>query len=393
MNHRTPAATVGVVGGGQLGRMLGEAAGPLGVELVVSDPTPDCPATPVVREQVVGDFDDEAAIRKLAERADVLTFEIELADPDAMARIGEATDTPVHPDPGTLRTIQDKLVQNRALEEGGVPVPGFRRVDDAADLRSAAEDFGWPLMLKAREGGYDGRGNRPVEGPEEADEALAEIGGPALAEELIDFEREVAIMGVVGDGERRAYPVTETIHREEILRASVTPARTDADVRSRARGVAFDVLELLDGRGVYGIELFETHDGDILVNEIAPRPHNSGHWTIEGTVCSQFEQHLRAVLGWPLGSTEPRSPAVTANLLGDVDGPQPAALRGSEAILEAAEASLHWYGKREVRPLRKMGHVTLVGDGRQTQAAVDTEDGRDALLSRARELVESTTFV
>jgi len=173
MNHRTPAATVGVVGGGQLGRMLGEAAGPLGVELVVSDPTPDCPATPVVREQVVGDFDDEAAIRKLAERADVLTFEIELADPDAMARIGEATDTPVHPDPGTLRTIQDKLVQNRALEEGGVPVPGFRRVDDAADLRSAAEDFGWPLMLKAREGGYDGRGNRPVEGPEEADCSMA----------------------------------------------------------------------------------------------------------------------------------------------------------------------------------------------------------------------------
>ena len=392
MNHRTPAATVGVVGGGQLGRMLGEAAGPLGVELVVSDPTPDCPAAPVVREQIVGDFDDEAAIRNLAERADVLTFEIELADPDAMERIGEATDTPVHPNPGTLRTIQDKLVQNRALDEGGVPVPEFRRIDDAADLRSAAEDFGWPLMLKAREGGYDGRGNRPVEGPGEADEALAEIGGPALAEELVEFEREVAIMGVVGDGDRRAYPVTETIHREEILRESVTPARTDADVRSRAREVAFDVLELLDGRGVYGIELFETDDGDILVNEIAPRPHNSGHWTIEGTVCSQFEQHLRAVLGWPLGSTEPRSPAVTANLLGDVDGPQSADLRGSEAILEAAEASLHWYGKHEARPLRKMGHVTLVGDGRRTQAAVDTEDGRDALLSRARELVDSTTF-
>ena len=387
MNHHTPAATVGVVGGGQLGRMMGEAAGPLGVEVVVSDPTPDCPAAPVVREQVGGGFDDEAAIRELAERADVLTFEIELADPDAMARVSEATDTPVHPDPDTLRTIQDKLVQNRALAEEGVPVPEFRRVDDADDLRAAGEALGWPLMLKAREGGYDGRGNRPVEGPDEAEAALAEIGGAALAEELVDFEREVAIMGVVGDGERRAYPLTETIHREEILRESVTPARSDEAVRSRAQEVAFDVLDSLEGRGVYGIELFETREGAILVNEIAPRPHNSGHWTIEGAVCSQFEQHLRAVLGWPLGNTERRSPAVTANLLGDVDEPKPAELNGSEAILETDAASLHWYGKREARPLRKMGHVTLVDDGDP-----DGGDRRDALLSRARALIAETTF-
>jgi len=389
MNHRTPAATVGVVGGGQLGRMMGEAAGPLGIEVVVSDPTPDCPAAPVVRDQVVGGFDDEEAIRELAERADVLTFEIELADPDAMARVSEATDTPVHPDPDTLRTIQDKLVQNRALADAGVPVPEFRRVDTPADLRAAGEDLGWPLMLKAREGGYDGRGNRPVEGPEEAEAALEEIGGAALAEELIDFEREVAIMGVVGDGDRRAYPVTETIHREEILRESVTPARTDEAVRSRAREVAFDVLELLEGRGVYGIELFETREGGILVNEIAPRPHNSGHWTIEGAACSQFEQHLRAVLGWPLGGTELRAPAVTANLLGDVDEPGPVELSGGEAILEADAASLHWYGKREARPLRKMGHVTLVDD---VGGDTDGEDGREALLSRARALVDATTF-
>jgi 5-(carboxyamino)imidazole ribonucleotide synthase len=389
MNHRTPAATVGVVGGGQLGRMMGEAAAPLGVEVVVSDPTPDCPAAPVVSDQVVGGFDDEAAIRELAERADVLTFEIELADPDAMARVSEATDTPVHPDPDTLRTIQDKLVQNRALADAGVPVPEFRRVDTPADLRAAGEDLGWPLMLKAREGGYDGRGNRPVEEPGEAEAALEEIGGAALAEELIDFEREVAIMGVVGDGDRRAYPVTETVHREEILRESVTPARTDEAVRSRARAVAFDVLELLEGRGVYGIELFETREGGILVNEIAPRPHNSGHWTIEGAACSQFEQHLRAVLGWPLGGTELRSPAVMANLLGDVDEPGPVELSGSEALLEADAASLHWYGKREARPLRKMGHVTLVDD---VGGDTDGEDGREALLSRVRELVGATTF-
>ncbi len=382
MNHRTPAATVGVVGGGQLGRMMGEAAGPLGVELLVSDPTPDCPASPVVREQIVGAFDDYDAISALAERADVLTFEIELADPEEMERVGEETGTPIHPDPDTLRTIQDKLGQNRALKAGKIPTPAFRKIDTEGDLIDAGDDLGWPVMLKVREGGYDGRGNRPVDTPEEAAEALEEIGGSALAEELVDFERELAIMGAVGEGEMGVYPVTETIQREEILRELIAPARIDDSVRSRAREVAFDVLDLLEGRGIYGIELFETRDGEILVNEIAPRPHNSGHWTIEGTHCSQFEQHLRAVLGWPLGDATLRSPTVTANLLGDVERTEPAELAGTEAILETTEASLHWYGKREVRPLRKMGHVTLT----------DANADREALLSRGREIVEAVSF-
>ena len=396
MQHGTPAATVGVVGGGQLARMLGEAAGPLGVEVVVSDPTPDCPAAPVVRDQVVGDFDDEAAVRELAERADVLTFEIELADPDAMERVGEETGTPVHPDPDTLRTIQDKLVQNHALADAGIAVPEFRGVDTAAELRAAGEELGWPLMLKAREGGYDGRGNFPVEGPEAADDAVAET-GPALAEELVDFERELAVIGVKGTAERRsagdrtgsdtaaavrAFPVTETVHEEEILRELVTPARTAPAVRERAREVALDVLETLDGRGVYGIELFELGDGRVLVNEIAPRPHNSGHWTIEGARSSQFEQHARAVLGWPLGAAERRAPSVTTNVLGDVEEPRPAELSGVEAVLAEPSASLHWYGKREVRPLRKMGHVTL------SDAGSDAE----TLLERARELRDGLTF-
>ena len=380
MHHTTPAATLGVVGGGQLGRMLGEAAGPLGVEVVVSDPTPDCPAAPVVRDQIVGDFDDYDAIRELAERVDVLTFEIELADPDEMARVSEETDTPVHPDPDTLRTIQDKLVQNRALADAGIPTPEFRRVDDEDDLCAAGDDLGWPLMLKAREGGYDGRGNLPVETPADATDGLDAVGGPALAEKLVDFERELAVIGVKGADEVRAFPVTETVHEEEILRETVCPARTGSEVRARARETAFDVLDILDGRGVYGIELFETSDGEILVNEIAPRPHNSGHWTIEGAYSSQFEQHVRAVLGWPLGAAERRAPAVTTNILGDVDENQPPELSGTERVLETPGASLHWYGKREVRPLRKMGHVTLVGDGEHE------------LLDEARTLRNELTF-
>ncbi|MFC6938512.1 5-(carboxyamino)imidazole ribonucleotide synthase [Salinirubellus sp. GCM10025818] len=395
----SPGPTLGVVGGGQLGRMLGEAAGPLGVEVVVSDPTPDCPARSVVRDQVVGDFDDEATIREVAERADVLTYEIELADPDAMERVADETGTPVHPDPDTLRTIQDKLVQNRAFADAGIPLPEFRRVDDAEDLRAAGEELGWPVMLKARTGGYDGRGNFPVSGPDEAEDALDELGGPALAERFVEFERELAVIGVRGAEDRRTFPVTETVHREEILRETASPARTDEATRERAAEVARDVLAEMDGRGVYGIELFEVSearsasdsraaeprdsDGEILVNEVAPRPHNSGHWTIEGCRTSQFDAHVRAVLGWPLGSTERRSPTVSANLLGDVPEPEPAALRNVHRALAEPDLSLHWYGKREARPLRKMGHVTATGgDG------TDTSE----LLERTRAVRDDMTF-
>ena len=391
-----PGPTLGIVGGGQLGRMIGEAVAPLGVEVVVLDPTPDAPAAPTTADQIVGSFDDEAAVRELAERADVLTYEIELADPDLLAAAGEEFDVPVHPDPSTLRTIQDKLVQKRALDEAGIPVPEFVEVSDEAALRRAVEAFGG-VMLKAREGGYDGRGNRPVEDPDEAAEALAELGAHAMAETLVPFERELSVIGVKGADGVATYPVTETIHREESLRESVAPARASDAVRDRAEAVAHDVLEWLDGRGVYGIELFEAPDGEVLVNEIAPRPHNSGHWTIEGAATSQFENHVRAVLGWPLGPTDLVAPAVTANVLGDVSEPGPATLSGVETVLAAADADLHWYGKREARPLRKMGHLTATGEGDGAAPAAPggrsgTAADREELLARARQLRDGLTF-
>jgi len=383
MTDHAPGTTLGVVGGGQLGRMLGEAAAPLGIDLVVSDPTPEAPASPVAREQVVGDFDDEETIRAVAERADVLTFEIELADPDALERVSEETGTPVHPHPETLRTIQDKLVQKDRLSEAGVPVPAYRRVDSADDLRDALDDLGYPAMLKAREGGYDGRGNVPVESPDDVETAFDAIDGPAMVEEFVDYERELAVMGCRGDDERDTFPVTETIHREEILRESLAPARASGAVRERAREVAGDVLDVMDGRGVFGVELFQTSDDEILLNEIAPRPHNSGHWTIEGCHTSQFEQHARAVTGLPLGTTELRDPTVSANILGDVDQRQDATLSGMAEALRTERLALHWYGKRAVYPLRKMGHVTLVGDGEQS---------RDELLAQTREVRDALTF-
>jgi len=387
MSITVPGPTLGVVGGGQLGRMLAEAAAPLGVETVVLDPTPDCPAAPVARDQIVGDFDDPEAIGRLAERTDALTYEIELADPDHLASASAEAGVPVQPTPETLRTIQDKFAEKEMLSAAGIPVPAYRRVDSVADLEAAVEEFGG-VMLKAREGGYDGRGNVPVHAAADAENALREAVGTAenpsaLAETLVDFEREVSVIGVQGDGEVRTFPVGENVHEAEILRETVVPARTSDAVKERAQAVARDVLDALDGRGVFGIELFET-DGEILVNEIAPRPHNSGHWSIEGAVTSQFEQHARAVLGWPLGSTRQRAPTVSANVLGTTDEEHPAELAGVEAILSHEAAHLHWYGKDQVRPLRKMGHVTLTDE--------DGDTTRDDLLASARELRDDLTF-
>ncbi|MCU4750452.1 5-(carboxyamino)imidazole ribonucleotide synthase [Halobacteria archaeon AArc-curdl1] len=380
----SPGPTIGVVGGGQLGRMLAEAASPLGVDVIVLDPTPDCPAAGVSRDQLVGGFGDEDKIRELAERADVLTFEIELADQDVLERVREDTGVPVHPDPATLRTIHDKLVQKRALEDAGVPVPPFRGVDSVADIHEAIDEYGAPVMLKARTGGYDGRGNVPVGSKAEAEAALEAVAGPAMVESFVDFTREISVIAVEGYGETATFPVGENIHEEEILRETVVPARSSDAVLERANAVAEDVLEVMDGRGVYGIELFETTDGDVLLNEIAPRPHNSGHWTIEGAQTSQFEQHARAVLGWPLGSTGLRASTVSTNLLGDVEESREAQLRNVERILETPRANLHWYGKREARPLRKMGHVTL------TAAAGD--ETVDTLLEDVRSLRDAVTF-
>jgi 5-(carboxyamino)imidazole ribonucleotide synthase len=366
-----PGPTLGVVGGGQLGKMLAEAASPLGVEVVALEPTPDCPVAPVCRDQIVGAFDDFEGVRELASRSDVLTFEIELADPDLLEEVSETFDVTVQPSPATLRMIQDKLTQKRALQGAGILVPAFRAVDSPEELRTARDELGTPAMVKAREGGYDGRGNVPIENPNDAEEVLEEIGGRAMVEEMVEFERELSVIGVKGKEEIATYVAGENIHEEEILRETVVPARASGAVRERAQEVAREVLELLEGRGVYGIELFQ-RDEKILVNEIAPRPHNSGHWTIEGARSSQFEQHVRAVCGLPLGATELREPVVSKNILGDERESREARLTGVDRLLAEPLVHLHWYGKEEVRPLRKMGHFTVLGEGRSAEELLES---------------------
>lgn len=360
MTVPVPGATLGIIGGGQLGRMIGEAASPLGVETLVLDPTPECPANPPAADQIVADFDDDAAIRELAERSDAITLEIELADPAGLEAAVEATGIPVGPSPEDLRMTRDKFREKEALSAAGIPVPEYRAVDERTTLEAAFEDLGSPLMLKARHGGYDGRGNAVVESATEATSYFGDL-EDLIAESLIDFEREVSVIAARGDDETATYPVGENVHEEEILRETVVPARTSQDVHERVIDVANEVLSVLDGRGVFGIEMFETSAGSIFVNELAPRPHNSGHYTIEGAETSQFEQHVRGVLGLPLGSTSLRDPTAMANILGDGRESRPAYLSGVQEVLETPGVHLHWYGKREVRPLRKMGHLTASG--------------------------------
>lgn len=338
--------------------MMGEAATPLGTEVVFLDPTPHAPAEAVTRKQVIGDFDDREALNRLINYVDYLTYDIELADPELIQSINPAL--PVNPSPETLEMIQDKLNQKETLREGGIPVPEFQKIDSVNQLKEAGQNFGYPLMVKSRRGGYDGRGNYHLQAKDKASEVFDKLSGDLMVEEFIDYDRELSVIGVKNSDSVKLYPPTATVHEEEILRHTITPAPISDLVSDRARTVARDTLGMLDGRGVYGIELFQ-QDNSILLNEIAPRPHNSGHWTIEGAVTSQFENHLRAVTDRPLGSTQATGATVSVNILGENED-NPVHLEGDEAILETTNAHLHWYGKKEERPLRKMGHFTIQDD-------------------------------
>ena len=374
---------VGIIGGGQLGRMASIAAHRLGVQVTVLDPTPGCPAAAVGADQVIAAFDDAEAVARLARTVDVLTYEIELADPTLLETV---TDTPVHPDPSTLRIIQDKHTQNTHLQAAGIATPRWTAVETAADLAAARERFDG-CVLKARQGGYDGRGVILLDDTWDDTAAIAAIGGAAIAEEVVPFVRELSVIGVRGEDASRTYHPSENVHREGVLHEVVVPPRTDEAVIEQAIATASAVIESFEGRGIFGVELFETAAGEIVVNEVAPRPHNSGHWTIEAAPCSQFANFIRAVLGWPTGATTLAHPVVMANLLADVSLPTPAAIGGVTPVLQTPGARLHWYGKQQARPGRKMGHITIPELAADPDVGVD-----DMLLERVRALAAGVTF-
>ncbi len=379
---RYPGPVLGIIGGGQLGRMMCWEARRLGITTVVLDPSPHPPAFGLADHCIQGSLTDGDALRRLSDRADVLTYEIEHIDAAELQNI-QASGSTILPDPAVLLNIQDKLRQKRLLSDAGLPVPRFTEFAgprilgnsggspeaqsltsapsaNSDEARAALAEFGLPCIQKTRRGGYDGRGVAKISRP---DDPL--LPGPSMLEELVDFQVELAVLLARSpSGRTRVYPVIEMVFdpHTQICNSVCAPARIPEDRALRAREIAVAAVESLNGVGIFAVELFLDSSGAILINEIAPRPHNSGHWTIEGAVTSQFEQHLRAVCGLPLGSTELIRPSVMVNLLGAAGAEGTPQIRGYHELLAEKNAFLHWYGKRDVRPNRKMGHFTVLDD-------------------------------
>ncbi|MBB4063124.1 5-(carboxyamino)imidazole ribonucleotide synthase [Gellertiella hungarica] len=346
--------TIGIIGGGQLGRMLAMAAARLNFRTVILEPQADCPAAQVANDQIVAAYDDPQALDSLAARADVVTYEFENVPVGAAERLGSRL--PVYPPPKALEVAQDRLTEKRFLNACGIPTADFRPVDSDEDLKAALAAFGHRGVLKTRRLGYDGKGQKVYRGPEDRPEGgYAELGSvPLILESFVAFDREVSIIAARGrDGEVRCYDPAENVHRNGILHTSTLPARIGADTAEAARTAAERLLGELDYVGVVGMEFFVLPDGSLIANEIAPRVHNSGHWTEAACIVSQFEQHIRAIAGLPLGDPRRHSDCVMQNLIGDdVDG--------VPEWLATPDALVHLYGKTEARPGRKMGHVTVL---------------------------------
>ncbi|MCX7788035.1 MAG: 5-(carboxyamino)imidazole ribonucleotide synthase [Spirochaetes bacterium] len=343
--------TIGILGGGQLGRMLIYCSCKLGFQYLVLDPDPSAPARPLANHFIQGSLYDSHALQQLLKQSDITTYEIEHIDTKPLLEAEQAGYL-LYPSPRLLKVIQDKWVQKEILSKAGVPVPRFSLFD-------GQNPSNYPMVQKSRRGGYDGRGVRVLRSP-----ADVPMDTPSILEEFVPFQKELAVI-VARDraGNTALYPVVEMVFNPDhnICDTVLAPARIPPQVAEEACRVARLAVETLDGVGVFGVELFLTAEGKVLLNEVAPRPHNSGHYTIEACLTSQFEQHIRAITGLPLGATDLIQPAVMLNLLGEPGETGVPFVEGFEESLSIPGVSIHLYGKREVRPFRKMGHVTILG--------------------------------
>jgi 5-(carboxyamino)imidazole ribonucleotide synthase len=355
------AQTIGIIGGGQLGRMLAMAAARLNLRTIILEPQADCPAAQAANAQIVAAYDDPTALAELASRCDVVTYEFENVPVSAAEALQRSV--PVYPPPKALEVAQDRLVEKRFLNGCGIETARFHAVDSQQDLETALADFGGKGVLKTCRLGYDGKGQRvfrsAADSPAGAYEALGSV--PLILESFVPFEREISIIAArAKDGTIRCYDPTENVHRGGILHTSTLPANIPDATASAAREAAEKLLAALDYVGVIGMEFFAMADGTLVANEIAPRVHNSGHWTEAACVISQFEQHMRAVAGLALGDPRRHSDCVMTNLIGDDILALPDWLAKSDVLV-------HLYGKTEARPGRKMGHVTEL-KGRKTSS-------------------------
>jgi 5-(carboxyamino)imidazole ribonucleotide synthase len=349
-----PGSTIGILGGGQLGRMLAQAAARLGFDVAVLEREADSPAGRVAAHLIVADYDDEAGLAKLAELTGVVTYEFENVPATSLAWLA-ARGVEVAPGPRALAVAQDRFEEKTFLNANGAPTVAFAPADTTEQAAAAVARIGVPALMKTRREGYDGKGQRWVEHVADAGAVFEALGGvPVIVEAPADFVRELSVIAARGrDGSTAVYPLAENHHEGGVLRRSLAPAKVAPAVADQAERIAARVLGGLDYVGVIGIELFELADGRLLVNEIAPRVHNTGHWTQDGCEVDQFEQHIRAVAGWPLGPTQAIARVEMLNLLGEEAATWP-------RLAAEPETRIHLYGKRHAKPGRKMGHVNRV---------------------------------
>ena len=359
------AKILGIIGGGQLGMMLTEAAKKMPEHIskvIVLDPNENCSASLVGAEQIVADFKDKDSIINLANQVDIITYEIESGDSDVLKSVENKAE--INPSPETLKTIQDKFLQKTFLQNHNIPVPEFIKVENIEEVKEGLKKFGYPALLKARRDAYDGKGNFKIDSENEIQTAYDYFKGQKLMlEKFVPFKMEVSVIASRNTkGEIKTYPLVENIHERNILRETIAPSRTSNEVSEKAEKIASNTMDVLKGAGVFGIEMFVTQDDEIVINEIAPRVHNSGHHTLQSSKTSQFEQHLRAILGLDLGSTELLHNTIMYNILGNLD------FQGEYKKIEISEKNifLKMYEKKISKPLRKLGHLNIVGFEKQS---------------------------
>ena len=356
---------LGIIGGGQLGMMITEAAKKMPEHIskvIVLDPVKNCSASQVGAEQIIADFKDKNAIIELAKRSDIITYEIESGDSEVLKLVEK--DAEINPSPETLKIIQDKFLQKSFLLQNDIPVPEFIQVEFISDLEQGLRKFGYPSILKARRDAYDGRGNFKIDSPKQIQTAFDYFKEKKLMlEKFIPFKMEVSVIVARNTkGQIKTFPLVENIHEDNILRETIAPARISEEIAKTAEEIAKNTMNVLKGAGIFGIEMFVTENDEIVINEIAPRVHNSGHHTLQSSATSQFEQHLRAILGLDLGNTDLLHPTIMHNILG------PKNFEGEYKPIEISEQNvfLKMYGKKISKPSRKLGHFNLVGKQGET---------------------------
>ncbi|MCL2592061.1 MAG: 5-(carboxyamino)imidazole ribonucleotide synthase [Defluviitaleaceae bacterium] len=356
---------IGIIGGGQLGKMMILEAKKLGFYTVTLDPSENCPSSSISDLNITASFEDKEAFERLSDMCDVITYEFEHINADALIEM-QKNNVEIYPSPKSLKIIQNKYTQKSELERAGLLVPKMIEITCFDDLYKAGEIFSYPYMLKSCTGGYDGKGNAVVKDQNSVEIAYNQLGSGKLslmAEEMINFTMEISVLACRGiDGKVEVYPVGKNVHIDSILDETLVPAPISSEAVEKAMEVAKKVMNVFDGVGIFCVEMFITEGDNIYINEVAPRPHNSGHYTIEACVTSQFEQHIRAITGLPLGSAELIKPACMKNLLGEEGFSGKTVVTGIEEALMVKGSTVHIYGKETTAPKRKMGHVTAIAD-------------------------------